>query len=91
MNSKTKESANLFRYNRNFEYFCSARSRFENNRFWSVSNNSVASENLLKLVESKKILFLKSKNNSKKAVFLESKKDSILDKIDKSSLLEFSI
>ncbi len=91
MNSRTKESANLFRYNRNSEYFCSVRSRFENNKFWNISDNSVVLENLLKLVESKKILFLESKNNSKKAVFSESEKNNVSDKIDKSSLLKFSI
>ncbi len=48
----------------------------------------------MKLIKLKKILFLKLKSNLKKAIFLESKKDSILDKIDKidkSSLLEFLI
>jgi len=46
---------------------------------------------LLKLIESKKILSLKLKNKLKKVVLLEFKKDKILNKIDKSSLLEFLI
>ncbi len=46
---------------------------------------------MLKLIESKKILSLKLKNKLKKVVLLEFKKDKILNKIDKSSLLEFLI
>jgi len=44
-------------------------------------------ENLSKLIESKKIVFSKLKNNSRKAVLLKFKKDKIVNKINKSSLL----
>jgi len=46
----------------------------------------------LKLIESKRVLFSKLKNNSKKVIFLEFEKNKIVNKIDKSSLLlEFLI
>jgi len=49
----------------------------------------------LKLIESKKILFLKSKieKNLREVIFLKSKENKIVNKIDKFSnlLLEFSI
>jgi len=47
----------------------------------------MTSKNLLKLVELKRTLSLKLKNNLRRVVFLELKKDKIVNKINKSSLL----
>jgi len=46
----------------------------------------------LKLIKSKRVLFLELKDNLKKVVLLESKEDKIVNKINKSNLLlEFLI
>jgi len=45
----------------------------------------------LKLIELKKVLFSKLKNNLKRVVSLKSKEDKILNKINKCSLLKFLI